>query len=191
MASAALLLLAGAALACANTTPTRGPLPVEERVEITEYGDFQCPHCQRFATELKPQLESDYVDPGLATFTYRHLPFLGQASLNMALASECARNQGHFDAYHDLLYSQPPPASGWTKTNLAEAGTTVGADKETLGQCLAQGETMPRIQADVAQARKLGVQGTPTLYVNGQEVAAPTYRDLQRAVERALADSAR
>ena len=141
---------------------------------------------------MKPQLMTDYVATGLATFTYRHYPFLGQASLHMALASECARDQGLFDQYHDLLYREPPPRPhGWNKNMLALAASAIGADQQRLSRCLEANETMPRIRADIQLARQLGVQATPTIYVNGLQVAAPTYRELQVAVERALADSAR
>ena len=71
---------------------------------LTEFGDFQCPYCARFAVGLMPDIKRDLVDTGMVSFDYRHYPFLGPESYMAAEASECARDQDQFQQYHDQLY---------------------------------------------------------------------------------------
>ena len=65
-----------------------------EKPLLTEFGDFQCPHCANFALNILPALEHDLIEKGTIRFEYRHYPFLGPESFKAAEASECARDQG-------------------------------------------------------------------------------------------------
>ena len=75
-----------------------------EKPLLTEFGDFQCPHCANFALNILPALEQDLIETGTIRFEYRHYPFLGPESVSAAEASECARDQGRFNEYHLELY---------------------------------------------------------------------------------------
>ena len=79
------------------------PLPGEKPL-LTEFGDFQCPHCARFALTVVPEIRRELVETGQADYEYRHYPFLGPESYAAAEAAECARDQDAFDRYHDLVY---------------------------------------------------------------------------------------
>ena len=80
----------------ANGNPANPRTPV-----IVEFGDFQCPYCARFALNTLPALRRDVLNDSAARFEYRHFPFLSPESTMAAEASECARDQGRFDAYHE------------------------------------------------------------------------------------------
>ena len=78
-------------------TPPDETLEAEpgEKPLLTEFGDFQCPHCAGFALNILPALEHDLIETGTVRFEYRHYPFLGPESFAAAEASECARDQGN------------------------------------------------------------------------------------------------
>ncbi len=74
-------------------------------VTIIEYGDYQCPFCGRFFSEVEPLIRSQYIQTGKAKMVFRNYPFLGPESDAAAEAAECAKDQGQYWAYHDALYS--------------------------------------------------------------------------------------
>ena len=78
--------------------------PHDAKVRVVEYSDFQCPYCKAFAPSVKKML-TEYGDK--VEFVYKQLPlaFHAQAE-NAALASECANEQGKFQAYSDLLFAK-------------------------------------------------------------------------------------
>jgi protein-disulfide isomerase len=75
-------------------------------VVVVEYGDFQCPYCQQFATGTGRQIKQNFVDKGQVRFVFRHLAFIGAESLWAAEAAECANEQGRFWDYHDKLFEE-------------------------------------------------------------------------------------
>ena len=73
-------------------------------VVFIEYTDFQCPFCQRFAINKIPLLQKEYIDTGKMQFIFRDFILYGKESIQAANATHCAREQGMFLEYHDLLY---------------------------------------------------------------------------------------
>ncbi len=74
-------------------------------VTIVEYGDYQCPFCTRYFTQIQPVIKSEYLDTGKAKMVFRDFPFLGPESLAAANAAQCAEDQGKLWNYHDALYA--------------------------------------------------------------------------------------
>ena len=85
--------------------------PEDAAVTIVEFSDFYCTFCTRFATETLPQLRARYGDH--IRFVYRDLPIIGgQASIDAAVAGNCAHDQGKFWEFHNILFannSRPQP----------------------------------------------------------------------------------
>jgi protein-disulfide isomerase len=80
---------------------------VDARIVMIAFTDFQCPFCGRFAREVLPQLEHDYIATGRVQFVYRHLPLpIHQYALKAAQAAECARRQDQFWPMHDWLFAR-------------------------------------------------------------------------------------
>ena len=75
-------------------------------ITIIEFGDFQCPSCQAFALQVKPQLELGYVESGKARFVFYDWPIVnGHPNAFLAArASRCAADQGMYWEYHDNLF---------------------------------------------------------------------------------------
>ena len=78
-------------------------------ITILEFGDFQCPSCQQFATFVKPQVDLAYVDEGIARFVFHDYPIVSAHphAFLAARAARCALDQGgqYFWPFHDQLFA--------------------------------------------------------------------------------------
>lgn len=142
--------------------PVRGPAMAP--VTIVEVSDFHCPFCKQVQSTLKQVLER-YGDK--VKLVYRDFPIdsLHPGARTAAEAARCANDQGKFWAYHDKLYAGPPDAS---PEKLKALGAEVGLDLAAFEQCLSSGKHKARVQKDVEEANRLGVNGTPAFFINGR-----------------------
>lgn len=145
-------------------TPMRGS--PEAPVTIVEFGDFECPYCQAsFPVVL--QMLSDY--PEQIKLVFRHYPLttIHPFARAAAEAAACAEVQGKFWPYHDQLYMHP---ANLDEAGLVAAATATGLDVMKWQQCRALGIGARRVDSDMADARALGVHGTPTWFINNHEI---------------------
>lgn len=144
-----------------STAPTGAP------VRIVEFSDFQCPYCARAQADLQA-LHARY--PESITVTYRHFPLkrIHPFAMASALAAECAREQGRFQAFHDVLFSaQARIGTAVWGSLAAEAGVP---DRAAFDQCLRSQRYRRRIDQDLRLGQRLGIVGTPSFIVEGQLV---------------------
>ncbi len=134
-------------------------------VAIVEYSDFTCPYCGR----LRASLEAFVAEhPGRVKLFYKPFPIPSHArSREAALAGEWARDHGLFWKMHDLLFENPHALSD---DDLASYAERAGGDADDLRQALAEDRNAKRIRASQTEARKAGLTGTPTLFVNGRRL---------------------
>lgn len=177
-----------------NQLPALGDAK-KAKVQIVEYADFQCPFCEKWFTEIEQSLIKDYVDKGLATFSFHHFAFLGQESTDSANASECANEQGKFWDYHDYLYShQGQENSGaFSVENLKQFAANLGLDTVKFNSCLDSNKYSKNVQDDIAAGQKAGVNGTPATFINGKMVlfggnsaGALPYTELKKFIDQEL-----
>jgi protein-disulfide isomerase len=142
----------------------------EAPVTLEEYGDFQCPPCGMFAS-FTAQLEKEY-DSRLRV-VFRNFPLtMHEHAREAALAAEAAGLQGHFWEMHDVLYREQ---DAWSKAPNARelfesyAGT-IGLDLDKFKKDMEGEKTRERVEADRQRGESLGVQTTPTLFINNQPV---------------------
>ena len=155
-----------------------------EKPLLTEFGDFQCPHCANFALNILPALEQDLIETGTIRFEYRHYPFLGPESVSAAEASECARDQGRFNEYHLELYRLNSKGKNYTPELLRETAAEMDLDPTAFDQCLQSGVKLTRVMEDREYGRTLGVRGTPTLFINGKTIHWNNYSHLREQVRK-------
>ena len=158
-------------------------------VVIVEYGDFQCPACQRFFQTTAEQLKTEYVQTGKVRFVFRQFAFLGDESQWAAEASECANEQGLFWIYYDKLYQEQngENVGVFSKDNLKRFAADLGLDTAGFNQCLDSGRYTEKVQQEALEGQQAGVRGTPSVFVNGQYIDdGSNYLVLQAAVEAAL-----
>lgn len=170
-----------------------GNLPVmgnkDAKVKVIEFADFQCPFCEQWFQQVEPQLKKDYIDTGKIAFYWRDYPFLGQESDDAAGAARCANEQGKFWDFHDYLYThQGQENSGaFSKDNLKQFAATMGLNADQFNSCLDAGKYSKDYQQDLSDGQKAGVNGTPTVYVNGIAiVGAQPYAAFKTAIDQAL-----
>ena len=157
-------------------------------VQVVEYADFLCPACRNLARALGgflPQsgnrLEIFYknypldqaCNPNLQRSTHPGACLLAQGGL-------CAQDQGKFWPYHDRVFERPMEKA--SHEDVLRFATGAGLDMAALGACLASEKTRDRLTAQIAEAKRLGVQSTPTFYVNGKKL--PRIDDFIQVVDK-------
>lgn len=156
-------------------------------VTVTEWGDYNCPHCQEFARSVETSLVSQYVEPGKVKFEFRDYPFLGDSATRAAEAASCAADQNAFWQYHDTLYLNQSSANAFTDARLKQIAATLGLDTAAFNTCLDSGAKAQTVDLSKQDAQKLGVNSTPSIFVNGTAVPWQGWDSLKQAIDAALA----
>jgi protein-disulfide isomerase len=190
--------LCAANLAAAPAAPVPAaavaPAPIELRpddpvrgnpkapVTIVLFSDFQCPFCARVEPTLA-EAERAYGDKLRVIWKHQPLSFHPNA-LPAARAAEAAREQGKFWPMHDRLFASQQELSPDTYERLAkELGLDLRRFKESVGSPKA----VARIEEDQRLAARVGAQGTPTMFVNGEKVeGAVPFATLKAVIDRKL-----
>ena len=168
-------------------------------VRILVFSDFTCPACRHFATNVEPNLKSEFVSTGKVELKYYDFPLGGTSehkwSFLAARAARCANDQKKFWEFHDALfrnqstwaYSSKSPADSFEKYM-----TEVGGDANAFKTCLNSDKHADVVSATHALGQSLGVGGTPTLFMNMQQLAQEwsDYGKLKARIEQALGTSA-
>jgi protein-disulfide isomerase len=132
-------------------------------ITIVEFGDFQCPNCKR-AVSLIDDLLKKY--PKDLKLVFMDLPINPSGiSKQIAYGGVCAHNQSKFWAYHDAAFKAQATLSKDSPRKLAEQ---VDIALENFDLCMQDRGTRAKVQASVDEARRLGVNATPTLFVDGR-----------------------
>jgi protein-disulfide isomerase len=136
-------------------------------VTIIDFSDFQCPKCARYVKSTEPEINREYVATGKAALVFKHFSRLGSDSFSAALASECAKEQGKFWEYHNILYeNQQGENSGWgSKEKLKEFAPQTGLDRQQFDACLDSEKYKPVVDRDLALVKELNLQSTPSFLI--------------------------
>lgn len=140
--------------------PSTGP--ENAPITIVEFSDFNCPYCRRFQSETFPALMAAY--PNQIRFVYRDFPITSAESFVAAQAANCAGHQGAYWDFHDALFTGDAPLGRETYDTYA---AQLGLDVEALNACIDEGGEAAEVEADARAAADLGVNGTPTFFING------------------------
>ena len=158
--------------------------PSDAPITIVEFSDYQCPFCQRWHAEVYEDLLAAY--PGKIKFVYRNLPLtsIHPDALSAAEAAMCAGEQNVYWQYHDKLLSSQSLGSG-VYTQFAQE---LNLDMATFEACVSTQKYKAVIQADSDFALDLGVQSTPTFFINGLAiVGAQPLSVFQQVIDKELA----
>lgn len=152
-------------------------------VTIVAFSDFQCPFC----AEAKAEIDSILArDPGRVALVYRHFPIqsIHPHAFAAAVASECAGAQDRFRAYHDALYEAQAEIGRTTWRQFAERAEVPALDE--FDRCVSEERFGDRVRRDMAEARALGIDGTPTFIYDGRMVfGMPGVQKVSERVRRA------
>ena len=153
-------------------------------VTIIEFSDFECPYCRTWQQEVFPQLMSSYGDK--IRFVYRNFPLSSHANaLPAANAAMCANEQGKYWEYHDKLFGMTLPLE---TASYQKYASDLGLDTTKFNDCYNNKRYQTNIQADVTFATSLGVDQTPTFFINGLAVlGAESYDFFKQIIDQELA----
>ncbi len=206
-----------------NLKPITGIIPVEPNprpqadannmgdpnapVKLVEYSDYQCPFCERFASDTEAKLVEAYVSTGKLYFTYRsagnwvsdNIRGGKTESEDAAKAAYCAGDQNLYWEMHDMLFANVlgEDVDSFTDRRLAAIAEETGLDMNQFNDCYSSGKYDDQVFQDGKDALTAGVRGTPGFvlsYVNasGEEVTqliegAQPFDVFAQAIEAALA----
>lgn len=162
-------------------------------VTLIEYSDLECPYCKRVHPTFQ-QLLKDY--DGKIRWVFRHFPIasLHSKAPKEANAAECARAQGKYWEFIDLIYERTPGNNGLELAALPAFAEELGLDEPAFTACLDTDAFNDRVQRDLQDATKIGGRGTPhTLVVTATGKAIPVsgavpIATFKQAIEIALKD---
>ncbi len=161
-----------------NTTIISG----NKTVDITAYSDFQCQYCARAEMTLK-KIKETYGGRVAITFKHFPLPFHNYAK-KAAEASECARDQGKFQEYHDILFENQNKLD---VASLKSYASRLGLDREKFDSCLDGGEKADIVKKDHDEGISKGVSGTPTFFINEKKlVGSQPFENFKSVIDSEL-----
>lgn len=139
----------------------------DAKVVIAEFTDFECPFCSKGSAVMK-EVKAHYGDKVKVVFKNFPLPFHENARLahQMAICSAEQSTDLFWKAYYRFFADQ----SKLDATNAREGLKALGVDLVKMDECLKSDRPEKVIARDFEQAQKLGVNSTPTFYINGQLV---------------------
>jgi len=137
-------------------------------ITLIEYASFTCPHCAHFHTQILPDIKKKWIDTGKVKLVYRDFP-LDQVAAKAAQIAECAPNDRYFGVIDLIFRGQPTWATGSDPiAELAKPLRIAGMGENEIKACLANEAKANEVIADVRGGEVLGVNSTPTLFIDGQ-----------------------
>lgn len=158
---------------------TRGPM--EASVYLVEFSDFQCPACKAFVPIVE-QILSKYGDK--ITFAYRHFPLPQHPlAISAAYAFEAAHEQNNAWQMYTYLFNNQAVLS---ESVLRDGAKALDLDTQLFEQAMISKKYQSKIDQDIADAKRMGVNSTPTFFLNGKKLNLFSPDDLIKAVDEAI-----
>jgi len=172
---------------------TLGDTSAPARIEVFE--DFQCPACKQFSESIEPQVLEKLVATGKAYYIFQNYAFIdtnsaAKESRGAANASLCANEQGKFWEYHDVLFANwnGENQGAFKDANLVGFAKALGLNVTDFQSCVDDVRYRAEVQASFDNGVSMGVNGTPSVFVNGVMITPgyiPSFEDIAAAVEAA------
>ena len=138
---------------------------------IDVWEDSQCPVCKLFEDANGAYIES-LIREKKANVRYHVLSFLGDESVRAANASFCAADEGQYLDFQKAIYAVQSTVENsgfWSNETLVEMGKKIGITSTKFEDCVTKGSKVDLVQANSESMSKFGVQGTPTVFINGKK----------------------
>jgi protein-disulfide isomerase len=165
-------------------SPSEGP--EKAAVTLVEFSDFQCPYCGQIYSTLK-QIREKYRDQVRLVFMNFPLEQIHPDAEKAAEAGLCAADQGRFWEMHDLMFQ----AQGKLKVDdLKSRAAFLKLDPAAFNNCLDSGRNAARVKRDLYAGSRLGVSGTPAMFINGRFLpGAVGYAEIAKIIDEELSES--
>ena len=168
----------------------------EAPVKIEIFEDFKCTACKGYNESIQQEVITKLVDTGKAYYIFRNYPFLDDGlavkdSDFAANAAMCAAEQNRFWDYNQILFANLNFVSGeFSNKRLMAFAESLGLETGKFSQCLDDKKFQNEIEADITLGQQMGVNGTPSVFVNGTIIKpgfVPSFDEISAAVEAELA----
>ncbi len=160
-------------------------------VTIYEFTDFECPFCQQFFDETRPQIIQQYVDTGVVRLISRDFPLtqIHPSALIAAVAARCAADQQMYGPMYETLFRTHNLEWGGVPKRdrdvLIELAGRAGVDSAAFTSCLDDPASEQAVRDEAAAVGLLGVTSTPNFMINGQiVVGALPFSVFSRLIKR-------
>lgn len=161
--------------------------------QIIVFSDYTCPACGVWSGQVEPMLKTEFVNEGKVQLTYYDFPLGGQGQhrhgFAAARAARCAGDQDRFWEYHDQLFARQGEwsfSSSVPVSHFVQYARDLGLDAGAYENCLRSDEHAAVVTANRLLGETLGVGGTPTVFLNGRQIAEwNNYQAVRAAVQAA------
>jgi protein-disulfide isomerase len=163
-----------------GNSPAKGPAGAP--VTIIEFSDFECPFCTRVVPSIDEAVKT-YGDQIRVVF--RQFPLnIHPRAQKAAEASLCAHEQGKFWQMHDAMFADQKKLE---VADLKAKASALGVDQAKFDQCLDGSKFAAQVATDLADGQKVGVTGTPAIFINGRSInGAVPFADLAKVIDDEL-----
>jgi protein-disulfide isomerase len=161
--------------------------PADAPVTIVEFGDFECPDCRMEAPILRHNLTDAFGGKVRVVFKNFPLESVHPWARAAAIVGRCVyhQDQSAFWKFYDWIYDNQEKTTGDNlSAKVLEWAAQNGVDATQLGRCIDTKATEPEVDRSIAEGRALGIQGTPTLFINGRKIGGLVWPDLQMVVNK-------
>ncbi len=149
-------------------------------VTVAVFSDFECPYCSKLVPLLEQVLKEN---PKTVKIAFKNLPLkMHEMAGPAALAALAANEQGKFWEFHDRLFAE----NQITADSFAKIATELGLNQERFNADLKSPSLLQKLNKDMAEADRLGITGTPVVFVNGKKLNQRTLNELQRLINEEL-----
>jgi protein-disulfide isomerase len=171
-----------------NLPPGKSPIkgPADAPITIVEFSDYQCPYCARSESLVKQALDAY---PKQARLVFKHYPLtsIHPQALPAAIAAAAAQKQGKFWEMHEKLFANQRALA---PEQLKQYAREIGLDVARFEADMQSEEVKQAVQEDVELAQRIGVRGTPTIFVNGKILQTRSIDGFKEIIDPLLKEAA-
>ena len=162
-----------------SASPFKGP--ADAPVVIAEFTDFQCPYCARLGSTLDQMMQRF---PGKLKIVYKSFPLTSHPySFKAAMAAVAANEKGKFWEFYKLLFDNYNQIND---AKIMEIRKLLGLDTPEFEALMNSPKISARVLKDREEGVRLGVDGTPTVFINGKRLKNKRPEGFQEAIEKEL-----
>ena len=164
----------------------------DANITIVEFSDFQCPYCAQFSQQTYPQIVDNYIESGQVKMVSKDYPLteIGHDwARPAAMTAECVYREGGDEAFWNVkekIYNNQNSISGGNvESQIIGYAQEENVSADAINACLNNGNPGQEVDQDKREGRNSGVTGTPTVFVNGEEINSE-YSSIRAAIEQQL-----
>ena len=157
-------------------------------VTVAAYEDFACPGCREYVLNVLPRIEDEYVEPGAIAYEHHDLPIPVDEkwSWKVPNAAFVVFEEAGREAYYEFIPNAYQHQGDYSEETVVGVATELGADEGAVRDALESEPFCEQLNESRSAALDRGVEATPTVFVNDQQLESPDEQELREAIEAEL-----